>query len=87
MSAEVNFGGDTTVYAAQDDPIDLGLQIQSGHSGFHALKYDVGAERQHTPGGRARLGRSTATVPAVRHTPVADRRPREWTEHGNQARG
>jgi len=24
----------------------LGLKIRSGHSGFHALKYDVGAERQ-----------------------------------------
>jgi len=46
MSAEVDFQGDTTVYANQDDPIDLGLKIRSGHSGFHALKYDVGAERQ-----------------------------------------
>lgn len=46
MSAEVDLHGDTTVYANQDDPIDLGLKIRSGHSGFHALKYDVGAERQ-----------------------------------------
>lgn len=46
MSARINFEGDTTVYAADNDPIDLGLKIRSGHSGFHALKYDVGAERQ-----------------------------------------
>jgi hypothetical protein len=46
MSAEVNFSGDTTVYVSEDDPIDLGLKIRSGHSGFHGLKYDVGAERQ-----------------------------------------
>ena len=46
MSAEVNFEGDTTVYADEDDPVDLGLKIRSGHSGFHGLKYDVGAERQ-----------------------------------------
>jgi hypothetical protein len=46
MSAEIDFTGDTTVYANQDDPIDLGLKVRSGHSGFHGLKYDVGAERQ-----------------------------------------
>jgi len=46
MSAEVDFSGDTTVYANESDPIDLGLKMRSGHSGFHALKYDVGAERQ-----------------------------------------
>lgn len=46
MSAEVDFSGDTTVYAGEDDPIDVGLKIRSGHSGFHALKYDIGAERQ-----------------------------------------
>ncbi|WP_248896107.1 DUF932 domain-containing protein [Haloplanus halobius] len=45
MSASINFYG-ATVYANEDDPIDLGLQVQSGHSGFHGLKYDVGAERQ-----------------------------------------
>jgi len=44
MSAKLDF--DQTVYANQDDPIDLGLKIRTGHSGFHALKYDVGAERQ-----------------------------------------
>ncbi|EMA15203.1 DUF932 domain-containing protein [Haloarcula marismortui ATCC 33800] len=44
MSSDIDFG--TEVYANQDDPINLGLKIQSGHSGFHALKYDVGAERQ-----------------------------------------
>lgn len=46
MSAQINFQGDTTVYAAEDDPIDLGLRVRSGHSGFHALKYDVGGMRQ-----------------------------------------
>lgn len=45
MSAKVDFD-DATVYASQDDPIDLGLKIRSGHSGFHGLKYDIGAERQ-----------------------------------------
>jgi hypothetical protein len=45
MSAMLDFE-DTTVYANQDDPINLGLKVQSGHSGFHGLKYDVGAERQ-----------------------------------------
>ena len=45
MSANIEFDG-ATVYASQDDPVDLGLQIQSGHSGFHGLKYDIGAERQ-----------------------------------------
>jgi len=44
MSAKIDFDG-ATVYANQDDPIDLGLQVRSGHSGFHGLKYDVGAER------------------------------------------
>ena len=45
MSASLDFDG-ATVYANRDDPIDLGLKVRSGHSGFHALKYDVGAERQ-----------------------------------------
>ena len=45
MTSQVNFGGDARVYANQDDPIDVGLRIQSGHSGFHGLKYDIGAER------------------------------------------
>jgi len=44
MSAMLDF--DEEVYASQDDPIDLGLKVRSGHSGFHGLKYDVGAERQ-----------------------------------------
>lgn len=46
MTARVDFEGETTIYAAEDDPIDLGLRVRSGHSGFHGLKYDVGAERQ-----------------------------------------
>jgi hypothetical protein len=45
MSARIDFDGNT-VYASEDDPIDVGLKIRSGHSGFHALKYDVGARRQ-----------------------------------------
>ena len=45
MAANIDFGG-ATVYANRDDPIDLGLHVKSGHSGFHGLKYDVGAERQ-----------------------------------------
>jgi len=44
MSAKIDFDG-TRVYANEDDPIELGLQVQSGHSGFHGVKYDVGAER------------------------------------------
>ena len=45
MSAGIDFDG-ATVYAGDDDPISLGLQVRSGHSGFHGLKYDVGAERE-----------------------------------------
>jgi hypothetical protein len=45
MSARVDLEGNT-VYASEDDPIEVGLKIRSGHTGFHALKYDVGAERQ-----------------------------------------
>ena len=44
MTASIDFDG-ATVYANEDDPIELGLHVQSGHSGFHGLKYDVGAER------------------------------------------
>lgn len=47
MSAHVNFEGESaTVYADEGDAIDLGLKVRSGHSGYHALKYDVGARRQ-----------------------------------------
>ncbi|WP_237561351.1 DUF932 domain-containing protein [Halostella pelagica] len=45
MSAEIDFDG-TTVYPVENDPVELGLKIRSGHSGFHGLKYDIGAERQ-----------------------------------------
>jgi len=44
MSAVLDF--DQEVYPSDDDPIDLGLKVRSGHSGLHGLKYDVGAERQ-----------------------------------------
>jgi len=44
MSAVLDFDEEITPF--EDDPIDLGLKVRSGHSGFHALKYDVGAERQ-----------------------------------------
>lgn len=46
MSAMFDFGGDATIEPVQGDEIDLGLKVRSGHSGFHGLKYDVGAERQ-----------------------------------------
>jgi len=46
MSAQIDFDGDPTVYADEDDPITLGLKVRSGHSGFHGVKYDIGAERQ-----------------------------------------
>lgn len=48
MSSKYNFeGGETTVYADEngEDAINLGLKIQSGHTGHNALKLDVGAER------------------------------------------
>jgi hypothetical protein len=45
MSALLNFDGNTA-YVGGDDAVELGLKVRSGHSGFHALKYDVGAERQ-----------------------------------------
>lgn len=45
MSARVDFEGEPTVYAAEDDPLTLGLKVRSGHSGFHGLKYDVGGYR------------------------------------------
>jgi len=46
MSTTIDFEGDPTVYADDNDPITLGLKVRSGHSGFHGLKYDIGAERQ-----------------------------------------
>lgn len=47
MSATVHFDGDdATVYAAEDDPIDQGVKVRSGHSGFHAVKYDNFSLRQ-----------------------------------------
>lgn len=46
MTGMFNLYGDTTIEPVEGDAIDLGLQVRTGHSGFHALKYDVGAERQ-----------------------------------------
>lgn len=46
LSAKVDFYGDTTIEPVDGDAINLGLKVRSGHSGYHALKYDVGAERQ-----------------------------------------
>jgi len=46
MSTTIDFEGDPTVYADDNDPITLGLKVRSGHSGFHGVKYDIGAERQ-----------------------------------------
>jgi hypothetical protein len=45
MSAYLDFPG-VTVEPERGDTIDLGLKIRSGHTGFHGLKYDVGAERE-----------------------------------------
>lgn len=45
MSATINFDG-VAAEPAAGDVIDLGLQVRSGHTGFHGLKYDVGAQRQ-----------------------------------------
>ncbi|MDY6778054.1 MAG: DUF932 domain-containing protein [Candidatus Nanohaloarchaea archaeon] len=46
MSAQVDFYGDTTIEPVDGDQINLGLKVRSGHSGFHGVKYDVGALRQ-----------------------------------------
>jgi len=45
LSAYIDFA-DMAVESEPDDVIDLGLKVRSGHTGFHGLKYDVGAERQ-----------------------------------------
>lgn len=45
LSAYIDFDG----VAAEPEPgdvIDLGLKVRAGHTGFHGLKYDVGAQRQ-----------------------------------------
>lgn len=46
MSSNIDFYGDTTIEPVDGDEINLGLKVRSGHSGFHGLKYDVGAYRQ-----------------------------------------
>lgn len=46
MSSRVDFYGDTTIEPVDGDRINLGLKVRSGHSGYHAVKYDIGAERQ-----------------------------------------
>jgi len=46
MSSKLDFYGDTTIEPVDGDEINLGLKVRSGHSGFHGLKYDVGAYRQ-----------------------------------------
>ena len=46
MTGKVDFYGDTTIEPVEGDEINLGLKVRSGHSGFHGLKYDVGAYRQ-----------------------------------------
>jgi hypothetical protein len=47
FSAQLDFQGDTDVLLDDgEDVIQLGVKARSGHSGFHAVKYDVGAERQ-----------------------------------------
>lgn len=44
MTARV--GLDQTVEPAPGDEIDVDLRIRSGHSGYHGLKFDIGALRQ-----------------------------------------
>lgn len=46
MSSKIDFYGDTTIEPVDGDTINLGLKVRTGHSGYHALKYDIGAERQ-----------------------------------------
>jgi len=46
MTSRLDFYGDTTIEPVDGDEINLGLKVRSGHSGFHGLKYDVGAMRQ-----------------------------------------
>ena len=46
LSAKIDFYGDTTIEPVQGDTINLGLKVRTGHSGYHAVKYDIGAERQ-----------------------------------------
>lgn len=47
MSARVDFHDDQArVEPTEGDVINLGLKVRSGHSGYHGLKYDVGAERE-----------------------------------------
>lgn len=45
LSAYIDFDG-VAAEPAPGDVIDLGLKLRSGHSGFHGVKYDIGAERQ-----------------------------------------
>jgi len=46
MSSRIDFYGDTDIEPVDGDQINLGLKVRSGHSGYHGLKYDVGALRQ-----------------------------------------
>lgn len=43
MSAKVQM--DEVVEPQEDDPVALQLHVRSGHSGYHGVKYDLGAER------------------------------------------
>lgn len=45
MSSMIDFYGDTTIEPVDGDEINLGLKVRTGHSGYHAVKLDVGAER------------------------------------------
>lgn len=45
LSAYIDFAG-VAAEPAAGDVIDLGLKVRAGHTGFHGLKYDVGAQRQ-----------------------------------------
>lgn len=45
MTSYIDFAG-IDAEPQQGDVIDLGLQVQTGHTGFHGVNYDIGAERQ-----------------------------------------
>ncbi|QLG61970.1 hypothetical protein [Halorarum salinum] len=45
MTGYIDFDG-LDAEPQQGDVIDLGVQVQAGHTGFHGVNYDIGAERQ-----------------------------------------
>jgi hypothetical protein len=56
MSAPVYMNGEEArVEAAPDDPINMGVKVSAGHSGYMGVHYDVGAERQVCSNGMTRF--------------------------------